>query len=298
MKRLLLLATWVIGPLLPVIASGEIRDIVVTSGASFQSGLPEKGSIGTIFCTGLTISGTIAATVTPLPTSLAGVSVTLDGVAAPLFAVADLGGYQQINFQVPIAIPASQSAEGARLLVSQGGAQGSAMVKNVLKSPGDFFRIDGTQLGVFQHGSDYALVTPDNPAVPGEPIIGYATGLPPARPEIPLGLPAPLAPLSIVPQLDIGTAVDQVGISVNYDLLLINKVLSSDDTTGQLPIPFMGLAPGLVGVYQINFVLPEGVPSGNVPLLLVRKTCAGPIPGCRFPSYTNGQRVLIPVRNN
>jgi hypothetical protein len=71
---------------------------------------------------------------------------------------------------------------------------------------------------------------------------------------------------------------------------------SSNDTTGQLPIPFMGLAPGLVGVYQINFMLPEGVRSGNVPLLLVRKICAGPIPGCRFPTYHYSQLVLIPVK--
>jgi uncharacterized protein (TIGR03437 family) len=295
MKRMLL-ATLTLGLLLPVIASGQIGNIVVTSGASFQPGLPPKGSIGTIFCTGLKVSGILGAVGTPLPITLAGITVSVGGAAAPLFAVADLGGYQQINFQVPIEIPASQATEGAQIVLSQNGAQGSTMVKNVLGSPGDFFRIGNTQFGVFQHASGYALVTPDNPARAGEFIIGWATGLPLAVPPVPLGQPAPALPLSYVPQLDIGTAIDQIGLSIDYNVLLMNKVLSSDDTTGQLPIPFMGLAPGLVGVYQINFMFPEGVRSGNVPILLVRKICAGPIPGCRFPAFNNSQPVLIPVK--
>lgn len=295
MKRLLLAAS-AVGFLLPVIASGQIGNIVVTSGASFQPGLPPRGSIGTIFCTGLKVTGIVGATGTPLPTSLAGVTVTVGGVAAPLFAVADLGGYQQINFQVPIAITGSLAVEGAQLVVSQNGAQGSALVKDVPGSPGDFFQVPGTQFGIFQHASDYALVTPDNPAKAGEFIIGWATGLGPARPEVPLGQPAPLSPLSIVPQLDIGTAVDQIGLSVNYSILLMDEAPPSGDTTGQLPIPFMGLAPGLVGVYQINFVFPEGVRPGNVPILLVRKICGGPGTGCSHPTFRNSQPVLIPVR--
>jgi uncharacterized protein (TIGR03437 family) len=295
MKRLLLAAS-AVGFLLPVIASGQIGNIVVTSGASFQPGLPPKGSIGTIFCTGLRVSGIVGASGTPLPTSLAGVTVTVGGVAAPLFAVADLGGYQQINFQVPVPDSGVLPFEGTQVTVAQSGAQGSTTVK-ASPSPGDFFRIPGTQYGIFQHAADYSLVTPDNPARAGEIIIAYATGLRPARPEVPLGQPAPLSPLSIVPQLDIGTAVDQIGLSVNYGILLMDEAPESGDTTGQLPIPFMGLGPGQVGVYQINFVFPEGVrPLGNVPILLVRKTCGGPGFSCVFPRYSNGEPVLIPVR--
>src|SRR5208283_3642887 len=100
---------------------------------SFQLGMPAKGSIGTIFCTGLKISGVVAATSAPLPTALAGVTVTVGGVAAPLFAVADLGGYQQINFQVPT------DPGGAQVVVSQNSAQGSATATNNSNAPGDFF---------------------------------------------------------------------------------------------------------------------------------------------------------------
>ncbi len=82
---------------------------------------------------------------------------------------------------------------------------------------------------------------------------------------MPIGKPAPTLPLSYVPQVAHDREVDRLGLLV-ADILLLDPVPISGDTTGQLPILFIGLAPGMVGVYQINFVLPEGVGSGNVPL--------------------------------
>lgn len=44
------------------VCQGQIRDVVVTSGATFEPGLPPKGSIGTLFCRGLTgIDGVVSA---------------------------------------------------------------------------------------------------------------------------------------------------------------------------------------------------------------------------------------------
>jgi hypothetical protein len=71
---------------------GQIGNIAVTNAASFERGLPGNGSVGTVFCTGLTVQGVSAAHDVPLPFSLAGVSVTIGGMAAPLFAVANLSG--------------------------------------------------------------------------------------------------------------------------------------------------------------------------------------------------------------
>src|SRR5437879_3514590 len=76
-------------------AQNAIQNIVVTSGASFQTGLPARGSIGTIFCTGLIVTGVIPANTLPLPFTLGGVTLTVGGARAPLFAVASLTGYQQ-----------------------------------------------------------------------------------------------------------------------------------------------------------------------------------------------------------
>jgi uncharacterized protein (TIGR03437 family) len=290
------LAAWA---LFPAIASCQIGNIVVTSAASFQRGLPAPGSIATIFCTGLTVTGVVAATGTPLPYMLEGVTVTIFGAAAPLFA-ADLGGYQQINFQVPIDFPAPVDINAPQIIVRQNGALGSASTTSDPTSPGEFFRIGATQFGVFQHALDYSLVTPDNPAKAGETIIAYATGLPPATPPVPIGQPAPLSPVSHVPQLNLGNEMNLIGLSLNYATFLIDPVpqMGSGDSTGLLPIPFMGLAPGSVGLYQINFVFPPGLRPGNMPILLVREVCGGPVTGCAAPAdfvFFHSQPVLIPV---
>jgi hypothetical protein len=84
------------------VAAAQIQVLAVTDAATFTPGLPFAGSLATVFCTGLTsINGTQTSTSFPLPYQIAGVSVTVSGTSAPLLAVDNLGGYQQINFQVP-----------------------------------------------------------------------------------------------------------------------------------------------------------------------------------------------------
>jgi uncharacterized protein (TIGR03437 family) len=84
-------------------AQARIRIVAVVNTASYQAGIPEPGSLATIFCTGL--SG-ITGVVSRIPESAAiAVGRRGSGVnfgAARLLAVADLStGMQQINFQVP-----------------------------------------------------------------------------------------------------------------------------------------------------------------------------------------------------
>jgi hypothetical protein len=63
---------------------------------------------------------------------------------------------------------------------------------------------------------------------------------------------------------------------------------------------FMGLAPGMVGVYQVNFIMPS-VASGNATIGLAVQTCR-PVPfgsQCELPGtlvVTVGTPVIIPVR--
>lgn len=83
-------------------AQAAIRILAVTDAASFAAGLPANGSLATVFCTGLTgITRVVVADGVPLPLQLSGVSVRVDGVPAPMLAVAAVDGYQQINVQVP-----------------------------------------------------------------------------------------------------------------------------------------------------------------------------------------------------
>jgi uncharacterized protein (TIGR03437 family) len=256
------------------------QNIVVTSAAGFQLGIPARGSIGTIFCTGLRLSGTTQAQGTPLPWSLAGVSVTVGGAPAPLFSVSDLGGYQQINFQVP------QEAvmDGApAITVTQNGGTGTAMLQNypLSSSPGEFFTLPNSPYGAFQHATDYSTVTLANPAHAGETIIGYLTGLRDTVPVVATGQASPFSPLAIVPQQppsNTSPLVDEY--YMGYPAAAID---------------FLGLAPGLIGVYQANFALPSRIVPGDIAVELVEHWCND---ACFIggQGWQTSRPVLIPVR--
>lgn len=246
------------------------QNITITSAASFQRGLPPKGSISTAFCTGLQVQGVIYATTNPLPLTLAGISITVGGAPAPIFGVADDGGYQQINFEVPQeAVPNSDGTW--TVTAGQNGTQITTQVAT-LQSPGDFFLV-GTNLGAFQHSADFSLVTEQNPAHTGEVLVGYLTGLPGTQPVVPTGEAAPFSPLAVVPQPNTTTLVDQFAILLN-GTVIANSCSVVDAPCQASNILFLGLTPGIVGVYQVNFVVPSSTGTGDMTIQLQRSTCA------------------------
>jgi uncharacterized protein (TIGR03437 family) len=92
----------------------------------------------------------------------------------------------------------------------------------------------------------YSLVTEDNPAVPGESIIVMGTGLGLTSPQpsdqgLESGEPTPNSPFFTVP-------------------LVAADFVSSIAGNKTAPIEFVGLMPGMVGVYQINLRLNEDLP--------------------------------------
>jgi uncharacterized protein (TIGR03437 family) len=279
-------------------ASAQISNIIVTSAASFQRGLPTKGSISTIFCTGISVQGVVAADKLPLPTTLAGVTVKVGGAAAPLFAVAELGGYQQVNFQVPQAA-VIDSDSNTSIDVAQNGARGSVTVVYGANATGDFFLLPGTGIGIFQHAKDYSVVTVTNPALPGETIIAYLTGMPPAVPIVPDGQPAPDNPLSVIPQINTEQEIDEVLLYVGDTIPWPDPTLNMGFLTRpSCPISFLGLSPGSVGLYQINFVLPSGTFPGYRPAQIVRRRCKAfaPFnPKCGLSALYNRFDVSAPV---
>src|SRR5205085_6523263 len=102
----------------------------------------------------------------------------------------------------------------------------------VTSAPGIFTAVDNknrTVAAIF-HASNGSLVTQDNQAFRDEVLVMYATGLGAVNPTVAAGAPTPSAPLSRV------TSTAAVCI-------------------GQHPyiMAFAGLAPGFVGLYQLNF---------------------------------------------
>lgn len=168
---------------------------------------------------------------TPLPRSLAGVSVAVNGVPAPLFFVSA----SQINLQMPFFL----SDGRASLAVTNNGVSSNEVFVPVsATSPGIFsVKQNGLGHGIVTH-ADYSAVNESNPATPDEFIIIFLTGLGAVHPAFTAGAPAPEAePLA--------RTVDQ-RISIEFG-----------GEAGR--IVYAGAAPGYVGLYQINVQIPSTV---------------------------------------
>lgn len=181
------------------------------------------------------------------PTSLDGVSVTVNGQPAYVNYVSPT----QINVQIPASVPA-----GSAPVVVTYGSQTSAPAMLAVKAteggllaPSGFL-VNGKQYVAAVHASTGAFVSSGNipgqaaaPAIPGETLVFYGVGFGAVTPttvpvagQIAVGQTALSSPV----QFTFGTAVAQV--------------------------TYQGLAPGEVGLYQFNVVVPPNTPSGDVSL--------------------------------
>jgi uncharacterized protein (TIGR03437 family) len=241
--------------------------LVVTNAADYSLGLPNRGSLACIFLTGLDVSAPLR--------------VTVAGLEAPVLAAADLSGYQQINIQVPMHDRTSDPS--LEVTVEQGPRRSVVAVPVLANSPGEFFQT-ASRLAILQHSIDYSLVTPANPAVAGEAIVAYLTGMPDTRPLMKTGEPAPFDPLAIVP------VYKEVFGSESYLVQIAGAKAE--------PL-YTGLAPGLIGVYQVNFVMPSTSP-GLQPLQLIRVSCRAFFGSCAagggIKTEQRSHLVYIPVR--
>jgi uncharacterized protein (TIGR03437 family) len=186
--------------------------------------------------------GIVTADKTPLPTVMDGVSVEVGGQPAPLYAVANVNGVEQINFLVPWDVTGSVPGVSniAHVAVNNNGRRSlPTFVEIVAAYPSLFRQADQSALAF--HAADWSLVTPQNPAHRNEMIVLYAIGFGAVDPPVSGADAAPAEPLSFVvdqPQVYFGTAQGEV--------------------------LFCGLAPGTVGVYQANVRVPTDSPVGQV----------------------------------
>ena len=165
-----------------------------------------------------------------LPTSAAGVSVTWNGIPAPMYFVrAD-----QLNVQAPYELAGASEAE---LVVTY--MNSSSLTERLpitLTRPGLFPRV---------FHPDFSFVTPENPAASGGVVVLFATGQGVTNPPSRTGaFPSDIFPVpAALVTLRIGGRTAEV--------------------------LFQGQAPGTAGVMQINARVPEGVTPGDaVPVVL------------------------------
>ena len=214
--------------------------VAVVNAASFQEGI-SPGGLATIFGENLTtVNGVVLANTDPLPTYLAGVEVFVSGIPAPIYSIAYSGGLDQISIQVPYAAPTGPLAAQIEV-VDYGSTVAGFWANSYTEDPGIFVYQDN--YAVVQ-ASDYSLIGPDNPAIPGEPLMLYVTGLGPLNQDLDDGYGAPMYPPFAETEDPYYVVVDRADCYVF----------------------FSGLAPGFVGLYQVNFYLSPDAPPGNLPI--------------------------------
>ena len=206
----------------------------VTNVFSGEGGWIAPGEIVSIYGSGLGpttgIGLSFDAQTGRLPTAAAGVSVTFNGTAAPLYYLQS----GQLNVQVPYEVG---GASDAKLVVTATGQPSDSVTLPVKATrPGLFPRIWN------QNGSVNA---PNNAAVEGSVVVIYATGQ---------GVTNPASQTGAFPR-------DNYPQPIAATTLRIGGV--------EAEILFRGQAPGTAGVMQINARIPVGTAVGSdVPVLL------------------------------
>ena len=221
------------------------RGGVVHSGSFVKDPLG-PGTILSIFGENLSsepVTGGQAATALPLPTELAGTSITLGGQPLPLLFSRE----DQVNAVLPFEV-ADRVDESLPLLVRRNDAQSISVSEPVFVTtarPGVFTQdASGRGPGTIQD-INFQIVSAANPVKAGDAIIIYCTGLGSVIPQVTTGEAAPNSPLAVT--------VEEVSVTI-----------------GGLPaqVLFAGLTPGLTSLYQINVIVPPGVPAGDAEVVV------------------------------
>ncbi len=140
----------------------------VVSAASGLASATPPGSIFALYGSGLTTSSNQANNL-PLPTSLAGATVTVNGEAAPLFYASPT----QINAQMPLDIQPGLAA--VVVTTSTTTSNTAAVLVPATATPG-LFLLGGTNNRAIVQNPNFSVNSSTAPAHVGETVVGYFTG--------------------------------------------------------------------------------------------------------------------------
>jgi uncharacterized protein (TIGR03437 family) len=214
----------------------------VLNAASFApAGYPlSPGGFVALGGTGLATQNAIASGL-PFQDTLGGVSMTVNGIPAPIYSVT-AGSSPVINAVVPFAVTGST----ATIVVTVGTTKSNAVVVPLAATAPGIFSVppNGISGGAMRH-LDGTLVSATAPAARDEFISVYLTGLGTTSPPVPDGAAAPGSP----PLANITGPV--------------NVYVGGIQTAAP---QYAGLAPGFAGLYQLNIQIPDAVDSGALSL--------------------------------
>ncbi len=235
----------------PTIVPGGVLNAASFAKNSSGQGTPvAPGSLVAIFGSGLGASTSEADTI-PYSTALGGLTVSFNGVPAPLQNVIPAAGI--VTAQVPFEVLTNgQGSTQVNMVVNYNGQSVSAPVTVVPAAPGVFTLPEGVGYAVLVNLADGSVAAP-GPTVPGftlasHPITRgqtayfYATGLG-----------------AMTPSLADGAGINSTLTQVNAMPIVWIGGVNSGVTA---PIAYAGPS-GYPGVYQVNITIPANAPTGN-----------------------------------
>jgi uncharacterized protein (TIGR03437 family) len=212
------------------------------NGADGQVGSISPCSIAAIAGTGVALGGSgLPPVVGPLPYEVATDMVSFGtgsaAISAPIFSVSNISGQQQILILVPCEVTPGT----VPVTVAVNGGSQTLNVNVLPASPGIFqtAQSDGVVRAVIER-PDGTFAGPSNPARRGETVTAFVTGLGPVSPQIATNS----LPIWNTPSFVNG----QVVVGVNNE---------------GAPVTEAELSPDIIGVYYIQFQVPNDAPQNN-----------------------------------
>lgn len=216
--------------------------------ASFQTGLVPCGlatATGSNLANGITGTVSGASFFGPLPLTLNGLSLSVNGIPAPIYQLSNTNGKQQVTFQTPCEVPVTNN--GTVVLTLNGSQPATVTGVQILQAqPGIFYALgsNGLAYGDLISGDDGSYVSATNPAKRGHTYYLIATGLGQVTPA---------------------TSTNAVGIA---NQTVASQVIVGVSNLG-VPVTTAYYQPGEIGVYVVGFTIPLTNPAGtNQPLAL------------------------------
>ncbi len=223
----------------------QVSTAGVVNGASFgQNGLVSPGEIISIFGSTLATAPTPNSGF-PLPTTLAGIKLSIGDVDLPLF----FAGTGQVNAQVPTTLTANSTVSLlARAFNGTTETADSVPVTLTVaaNTPGIFIAAESgaPNQGAILNNPALQVVDAAHPATVGDVITIYCTGLGATSPTPATG--------------GASTAAQTT-----------NPVTVTFGISAPVAVQYAGLTPGFVGLYQVNVAVPAGLTPGSaVPVVL------------------------------
>lgn len=210
---------------------------VVNSG-NFDDGLA-PGSVAAVYGEQFSYQEPAQNSTLPLSDSLGGTRVLVNDRPAPIL----LSSYNQVNFQIPYDTPAGE----AIIRVERDGTAGNPLALAIAPRAPRIIQVGNSGVVINADGSNAVF---GRPSRPGELITIYAVGFGETSTPATAGAATaalPLAQITPMPKVVVGNAF--------MGAVVLDPI-------------YVGLTPSIVGLYQVNVVLPEDIFVGDIQIAI------------------------------